>query len=156
MLKNSIEKFKVYKSGRLLPESQNDFNNLERGARSTSGKPVKFNINDMPKIELGDFEITPLKSYSSKNKTNNHVKNDYSYFVVQFPLNFYPDDFQIDDVKFSVNFSVGDNREVRVVDLYPREKVVEIKRNINLVISPSISFAEISAKAGDLSFNLLL
>lgn len=158
MLKNSTEKFKVYKVGHLLPESQDEFDNFERrerDARSAPGKPVKFNINDMPMIELGDFEISPLKNYLPENKTKKHVKDDYSYFVVQFPLNFYPDDFQVDNVKFSVNFSVDNSKDVRVVDLYPREKVEEIKRNINLVISPSISFSEISAKAGDLSFNFV-
>ncbi len=158
MLKNSIEKFKVYKSGRLLPESQDEFNNFKRIVRdsiSTSQEPVKFNINDMPKMELGHFEISPLKEYLPKDKSKKQTKEDYSFFVVQFPLNFYPDNFQIDNVKFSVNFSAGDNREVRVVDLYPREKVEEIKRNVNLVISPSITFSEISAKVGDLSFNFI-
>ncbi len=157
MLTNSTERFKVFKKGRLLSESQGKFNNFERNAGPTYSKSVEFSINDMPKIELGEFEISRLKRHFPKGKTKTKIPrgDDYSYFVIQLPLNFYPDGFQIDNVKFSVNFSVNGNKAVKVADLYPREKVEELKRNINLVISHSITFAEISAKAVDLSFNFV-
>lgn len=152
MLRSSNAKFTTFREGILRPESLDELSEVERGSISSTGKKSEFHLKDMPKILLGEFEILPIKYPKGGAST---AQKDYTYFVVQFPINIYPDEFLVDDVRFAVNFKNENDLGVKVIDLYPREKIEELKRNVNLVISPSLTFSEFSAKLADVSFNFV-
>lgn len=152
MLKNSKDKFAIYKKGILHPESLDELDRVEREKKSDAPQRAEINLKNMPKVILGEFDILPI--LPQKGSIGTAEKNDL-YFVVQFPMNIYPDDHFVDDVRFAVNFKVEEDRGVKVLDLYPREKIEELKRNVNLAISPSLNFSEFGAKLGDISFNFV-
>lgn len=150
MLKNSKDNFAIYKKGILHPESLDDLNRVERETGSGASHRSRFDLRNMPKVILGEFDI--LQILPQEVGVAGSEKNEL-YFVVQFPMNIYPDDHFVDDVRFAVNFRVEEDSGVKVLDLYPREKIEELKRNVNLAISPSLTFSEFSAKFVDISFN---
>lgn len=155
MLTNNTERFKPFWEGRLFPESKDELDNFYREVGSATKASKDFSLKNLPQIELGEFEIEPLINFLPKDKSQDKAKDrtdDFEYYVMQFPVNFYPDDFVLDDVKFAVSFTT-DTEKPKVADLYPREQVEEIKKNVSLSISPSLTFSDISVDAFDLSFS---
>ena len=107
----------------------------------------------LPAVTIGKPEV--LRSVSGIPAPSGFERiGRFDFYLVRLWCSFRPEsDFSFDRAHFKVALSPSDGEAALIAhDMYPNEVLYEVERNVNVSLSPELTFSEVGGKLGGLQY----
>jgi len=115
----------------------------------------------LPVVSVGRYtKFLHVTDLVEKDKLPNDVKtqlkkNDIYY--LRAACSFRPKDgeYEIEMAQYLLDFECEDNEKLVILDIFPREDILTVKKNVKLGLTPSLSFGELDVNFGGASLDFM-
>jgi hypothetical protein len=117
-------------------------------------------IRDLPIVSIGQPEIWRMAEVYPTDKISPALRaqaSEADFYLARFSCSFRPvrKESAVEWARFLVRLLPDHlDRQPIAYDLYPREVMYEVKRDVKVSLGPTLKFAEVEAKLGEVAFGL--
>jgi hypothetical protein len=149
----------------LVPESQETLDQATRGLQHAGVQLSPYEIErTMPVVKINKYEPWTLQNFCAPAQLPRPIRTklrEADFYVVRFTCSFSPIPKQscIEWARFRVTLLPPTGAQPSAFDpyafdLYPKQVIQGVKRHVRVTVSPSLTFKELEASAGNADFGI--